>query len=213
MVIDPSARISYRELETTTRDLAARFVECRRREGHPGRADHAQLHPLGSGRDRADPHRRGTGSAEHPAAGRRARRAAAGRGGAVPGQRRGIPRPPLSRRPRSAAATRTSGLTPGLGGRPTRPRCGQRASPPDRRRHDRNRHRRRPAGHHVHLRQQRSAQGRRALPRQRAWAPCSRAWRRAASPPIPACICPCRSSGWAASAAESCPRCWPGPPW
>ena len=36
---------------------------------------------------------------------------------------------------------------------------------------------------------------------------------RAASTPTPGCICRCRSSGWAVSAAGCCPRCWPAPPW
>jgi non-ribosomal peptide synthetase component F len=95
MVIDPMSRVSYRELDTTTKDLAAAFVEA-----GVGKGTRVGLIMPNSTRwvqvaDRADAHRRGTGSVEHPAAGRRTRRATAGRLGAIPGQRRGIPRPPL----------------------------------------------------------------------------------------------------------------------
>ena len=45
------------------------------------------------------------------------------------------------------------------------------------------------------------------------WARCGRAWPHAASMPTPGCTCRCRSSGWADSAAACCPRCWPAPRW
>ena len=67
-VIDPTARINYGELDSTTRDLAAAFVARGCRQGHPGRADHAQRRRVGSDRAGADPHRRGAGAAEHAAA-------------------------------------------------------------------------------------------------------------------------------------------------
>ena len=72
----------------------------------------------------------------------------------------------------------------------------------------------RPTRHHVHLRQQRAAQGRACTPHGNALA----AVRSGARRPLhrlgpPGCICRCRSSGWAASAAVCSPRCWPAPPW
>ena len=161
----------------------------------------------------ADPDRRRAGAAEHAAA----RRASWSRSC-------GSPRCSTWSRSRSSAATATS-----TSWRPncrrsarTFPRCGDVWTPS--RWHERDRRRRssvvdamaesvtpaRPAGHHVHLGQQRTAQGRHPLPRQRAGRRALRPARRGASTPTPGCTCRCRSSGWAASAAASCRRCWPG---
>ena len=49
-VIDPATRISYRELDATTREMAAAFVDAGVRQGHPRRPDHAQRRAMGSDR-------------------------------------------------------------------------------------------------------------------------------------------------------------------
>ena len=65
-----ASRVSYRELDIDHKRFGCGIHRGRRRQGHPGRADHAQQRPLGAGRRRADPHRRRAGAAEHPAASR-----------------------------------------------------------------------------------------------------------------------------------------------
>ena len=214
MVIDPESRTSYRELDMTTGDLAAAFVDAGVRKGTrvglimPNSVRWVQiavaltrigavLVPL-----------------EHAVGCRRTRRATPGGLSPIPGERRGIPRPPLPGR--SPVRKRTSNFLPyARFGQPTGSptRTARRAGPRDRRRHGRHGHRRRPDGHHVHLGQQRSAQGASCTRTATRWALCGQDLQRGASPPTPGCICRCRSSGWAASAAEYSPRCWPAPPW
>ena len=167
MVIDPDVPDQLPRTRHHHKGVGGELRRGRRRQGHPGRADHAQRRPLGAGGHRADPHRRRAGSAEHPAAARRTGRAAAGRVGAIPGERRGVPRPPLPRRRSGRAAHRTACTAPDLDGRPARRGRRRRRGAPGRRRDDRHGHPGRSAGHHVHLRQQRGAQGGRALARQR----------------------------------------------
>ena len=109
-----------------------------------------------------------------------------------------------------AAAGDPSGAARGVDGRPAT------AAHPDgnvRRRRGRNRHAQRHTRDHVHLGKQRAAQGRHPLARQCAGRRARRAWPPAASAPTPGCTCRCRSSGWADSAAGCCRRCWPAPRW
>ncbi len=211
--IDPATRISYAELDATTRDLAAAFVEAGVTQGHPRRADHAQRCALGADRGRAHPDRRRAGAAEHPA-GR------PGTGRATAGRLRAATWSPS----RSSAGTATSTT------------CSRAASPTDlpalrevwtadqlphataardadRRRAGRHRHARRHPGRSCSPRE--AAAHRRASSTRTAtrWARCGPASRRGASTPTPGCTCRCRSSGWAASAAACCRRCWPARRW
>ena len=51
------------------------------------------------------------------------------------------------------------------------------------------------------------------IPTATHWGQCDRDLRLAVSTRIPGCICRCRSSGWAASAAGCCRLCWPARHW
>ena len=79
MVIDPDDRISYAELDASTRDLAAAFIEAGVGKGTRVGLIMPNGVRLGADRARADPHRRRAGPAEHAAAAARTGRAAAGR--------------------------------------------------------------------------------------------------------------------------------------
>ena len=68
MVIDPDASAQLPRTRHHHKRFGRGVRRGRGRQGHPGRADHAQRRPLGADRHRADPHRRRAGSAEHPAA-------------------------------------------------------------------------------------------------------------------------------------------------
>ena len=101
MVIDP-ASADHATPSSTSRHarLAASFLAAGVDQGQPGRADHAQRRPLGADRAGADPDRRRPCAAEHAAGTARTRRTTARRVRAVPGRRRGVPRPPIPRRHR-----------------------------------------------------------------------------------------------------------------
>ena len=211
--IDPVNRITFGELDSDTRAMAAAFLEGRGDEGHPRRADHAQRRPVGADRDRAHPYRRRAGPAEHPAGAARTRRTTAGRVRAVSGGRRGVPRAPLSRRADVANVDRDgSACAARVFGRPTSCR-----KPPSDDSHRRRRHAQRsPRPTPSSSCSRREAVGRRKASSTRTatrWAPSGPASRHGASTPTPGCTCRCRSSGWAASAAASCRHCWRARRW
>ena len=188
MVIDTESRISYAELDETTRALAAAFIEAGVGKGTrvglimPNRVQWVQiavaLTRIGA---RA-------GSAEHPAA-------AAGAGGATPrrlragsDRGRGVPRPSLSRRSGRTCCQhhRTSCAADGLDSRSA---SAVKRVAIDGRRDGRGRHAQRHARHHVHLGKQRTAEGCHPLPRQRAGRRAIRSGRplhRCGHPPVPA---------------------------
>ncbi len=179
------------------------------RQGHPRRADHAQLCAVGADRGRADAHRRRAGAVEHAAAAARTGRPTARRLRAVPRDRRGVPRPPLPRRPRTAAgepsrAARGVDGRPAAAGMPATPtstRVAETVTPSDTLAIMFTSGSSGPPKGVIHSHGnalRRGAVG----PR-----------RTGASTPTPGCICRCRSSGSADSAAACCRRCWPAPRW
>ena len=207
MVIDTDGRITI--CRTRRHDSRpGRGVHRRRsRQGQPRRADHAQLCAVGADRRGTDTHRRGAGAAEHAAAAARTRRAATRCLRAIPRGRAGVPRPPLPRR-RGTTTVDTARAARGVAGR--RAAAGLDApsstrSPKPSRPATRSRSCSRPEA----AARPRASSTRTAT----RWARCGRVSPRGASTPTPDSTCRCRSSGWAASAAVCCRRCWPAPPW
>ena len=200
MVIDPVERVTFAELDASTHAMAASFLAAGVTKGSrvglimPNGVRWVQT-ALALTRDRRRPC-----AVEHAVGTARTRRTTAGRIRAVPGRRRGVPRP--------SDITTTSRRNARICLRCAR--CGPRTSSPKPQPMSTPSPRRSPPPTPLSSCSPREAAGRRRASSTHTAtrsARCSPALRPAASTPIPASICRCRSSGSAASAAASFRHC------